>query len=142
MNDRRKTGKVDRVSATTAPRPTEPTQRVTPTDAIRSIDAVRPTSGVEGVNRIGSIASTDPMGRALTRAQRDRLMGMVKEEADKLFATGMIPSSQREVIKRAVMMAIDSTIIVEETENSPRAQAEVSDGPHPVDQNESDQQEP
>jgi hypothetical protein len=68
-------------------------------------------------------------------------MGMIKEEADKLFATGMIPSTQREVIKRAVMMAIDSSIIVEETPDSSHERTEpavnadhvVTDGSDPQD---------
>jgi hypothetical protein len=53
---------------------------------------------------------------------------MIQEEADKLFPVGALPSAQREVVKRAVMMAIDAGIIVKEEEAEEKPPITPSEG--------------
>lgn len=109
MSSKQKSPKIERIV------PSKATQRVEPTEAVQSVDAVRPTSSVQGVSRVGGVRGTQhPSAQHLTRAERDKLLGMIQEEADKLFAGGMLPKTQREVVKRAVTMAVDVGIIVED----------------------------
>jgi len=108
MSDKRKTEKIDRIGATKG------TRRVDPTAGVQSVGAIRPTAGVQGVGRVGGVQSAERADRVMTGAQRERLLGMIQEEAEKLFPVGSLPAAQREVVKRAVMMAIDAGIIVKE----------------------------
>lgn len=120
MSDKRKSSKIDRIS------PSKGTKRVDPTEAIRSVDAIRPTAGVHSVARVGGVRTAHRSERALTRTERDKLLGMIREEADKLFAGGMLPKAQREIVKRAVTMAVDAGIIVQEEAESIPGEAESS----------------
>lgn len=116
MSDKRKPTKIDRIS------PSKGTRRVDPTEAIRSVDAVRPTARVSGVAQVGGVRTAPRSERALTRTERDKLLGMIREEADRLFAGGSLPKAQREIVKRAVTMAVDAGIIVEEEGEEPTVQ--------------------
>ena len=122
MSDKRKTDKIDSIS------PTKGTRRVEPTKGVQSVGAVRPTSGVQGGSRVGGVRSAERTERALSGAERERLLGMIQEEADKLFPIGALPSAQREVVKRAVMMAIDAGIIVKEKEAEEKPPTTSSEG--------------
>jgi hypothetical protein len=53
---------------------------------------------------------------------------MIQEEADKLFPVGALPPAQREVVKRAVMMAIDAGIIVKDEGAEEKPPATSSEG--------------
>ena len=83
-------------------------------DSVGSVDSVKAATAVSGVSRVGAVEGKRRATRIMTSEERAQLLRMVHEEADKLFEDGTLPASQKEVVKSAVLMAVDSSIIVED----------------------------
>ena len=83
------------------------TKGVKATENVSEVDKVKGAASVPGVSRV---SGAGPLG-AITLEQRERLMTLVSEEAEKLAAQGVIPKSQREIVEQAVKMVIDASLI-------------------------------
>ncbi len=86
------------------------TKGVKSTESVSEVDKVKGASSVRGVSGVSRVGGAGALG-AITLEQRDRLMSLVAEEADKLAAQGVIPKSQREIVEQAVKMVIEASLI-------------------------------
>lgn len=84
--------------------------------ALSGVSEVTATSGVSGVGGIGAVAGKRRATRVMSKEERDHLFRLIREEADRLVEEGALPESQREVVKGAVLMAVESGILVNEDE--------------------------
>ena len=85
----------------------------------QSTKGVKATESVRGVSGVSRVSGTGALG-AITLEQRDKLLSLVSEEAEKLTAQGVIPKSQREVVEQAVKMVIDASLIEASNDNKNR----------------------
>lgn len=92
-------------------------------EATDEVSGTKGAEGVSGVKNVGGVGRVGAAGRVkgqratrvMTKAERDKLFGMIQEEAEQLFGN----SPQREVVEQAVKMAIDASLVDEdEAENS------------------------
>lgn len=88
----------------------ESTKGVKSTESVSEVDKVKGAGAVKGVAGVSGISRTGALG-AITLEQRDKLLSLVSEEAEKLARQGVIPKSQREIVEQAVKMVIDASII-------------------------------
>jgi hypothetical protein len=109
MTKKKDTNGVDGISSSGA------TKGVKATDSVSSVDKVKATQSIRGVSGVTGVRSTSGVS-SISFEQREKLLGMVTEEAEKLAAQGLIPKSQRQVVEQAVKMIIDSTLIEPSTE--------------------------
>jgi hypothetical protein len=86
------------------------TKGVKATESLSEVDKVKGASAVKGVTGVSGVGKTGAVG-AVSIEQRERLMTIIAEEAEKLTAQGIISKSQREVVEHAVKMAIDASLI-------------------------------
>lgn len=92
----------------------------TATTAVTGTADIKGVGGIKSVGNVGAVRGTKAISGALkvggvmSSAQKKQLLLMVEEEADKMFNEGILPKSQREVVKSAVMMALEAAILVEE----------------------------
>jgi hypothetical protein len=86
------------------------TKGVKATESLSEIDKVKGALGVQGVSGVSGVGKTGAVG-AISSEQREKLMTIVTEEAQRLAAQGIISKSQREVVEQAVKMAIDASLI-------------------------------
>jgi hypothetical protein len=108
MNDKSKTGKIGRVSAT------DKTKQVDRAQAVDGIQQVKAASAIERLKGVGGASMDRRATKTMSPEERERVLRMIREEADKLFSDGLLPASQKELVQQAVLMAVDSGIIVEE----------------------------
>lgn len=92
---------------------TETAAEVQTTGAVGSVTKVKSTQAIGGASSVGGIRSRRPT-RTMTAEERSKLFQIIDEEADKLIAEGGIPEAQREVVRSAVKIAIDSGLIEED----------------------------
>lgn len=99
-------------------RKSEKLERTAPVEQTGSVEKV------EKVGRVGSVKGAEKAGGAgaITPEERDRLLNMVEEEAEKLFENSSIPEERREIITKAVKMAIDAGIAEEDAESSKKSE--------------------
>jgi hypothetical protein len=81
---------------------------------VSEVESVQKAGGVKGVGKAGD--SKRRPTRTMTSQEREKLFGMIKEEAEKLFKDSGLPPEQREIIENAVKIAVDSSLIDEEGE--------------------------
>lgn len=105
MNDEenKKIGKIDQ---------TRKSKSVSQVDSVGEIDRVKKADAVKGVKQTSQTAATSQT-RAMTMAEREKLLTMVDDEAKKLFGNSKIPAKQKAIIEQAVKMAIDAAIVEE-----------------------------
>ena len=103
-DDKDKDKKIDKIGASDA------TKRVKSTEAVSDVEKIKAASAVSKVAGVSGVGGAQAIGR-ISLEQRDKLMGIVTEEASKLAAQGVIPNSQREVVEQAVKMVIDAALI-------------------------------
>ena len=92
-------------------------ERAQKSSAIKQVDAVEEVTKVQKTERVGKTRASSGVGatsQQMDLKDRDKLLGMVDEEAEKLFANSKLPPDQKKVIREAVKMAIDSSLIPEE----------------------------
>ena len=90
-------------------------QGIDSTKAIGNIGAVKPTTGVGGVKGAGAIGKRRTT-RIMTMEERQQLLNMINEEAEKIFSAGILPESKKDVVTQAVRMAVDASIAGPEEE--------------------------
>lgn len=90
------------------------------TSALSGVGEVAPTAGVGGVRGVGAVAGKRRATRVMSKEERDHLFKLIREEADRLVEEGALPESQREVVKGAVLMAVESGILVDEGNEKPK----------------------
>ena len=100
-------------------RASQSTKGVKATESVSQVDKVKGTGSVRGVSGVSRVSGTGALG-AITLEQRDKLLSLVSEEAEKLTAQGVIPKSQREVVEQAVKMVIDASLIEASNDNKKR----------------------
>ncbi|MGI6524302.1 MAG: hypothetical protein ACOX2O_03275 [Bdellovibrionota bacterium] len=110
-NSKDKSSKVTGIKAPRVPTAIEQLSGVSSVEKTQKTSAISAVHGLSGTSRTHSINS-------ITAANREVLHKMVHEEADKLFGKTQTPSQKREVIEKAVKMAIDAVAIEEENDSS------------------------
>lgn len=90
------------------------TKSVEKTDNISEVDAVKAASGVAGLSAAGGIGQKRKATKIMSAQEREELLKLIDEEADKLFKSGLVPNSKKELISTAVRMAVDSSIVLDE----------------------------
>lgn len=86
------------------------TKGVKATSSVSEVDRVQGASAVKGVSAVSGVRSTSGIS-SISLEQRDKLMTMISEEAERLAAQGAIPRNQREVVEQAVRMIIDAALL-------------------------------
>ena len=91
-------------------------------------DAVEPTKSV-GSSKVGDVNQVEgtqakqetkksrKTTRPITAAEREHLLKLINEEADRIFGANGLPESERGTVEGAVSMAIDATLIEEDEED-------------------------
>lgn len=92
---------------------TTETGAVEGTESVGGVGGVKATAPVSGVKRSGGIGASRLTG-SMSAAEREQLFRMITEEADKLAAEGGIPKKRREVVEKAVRMAVEAGIVIED----------------------------
>lgn len=100
----KKLGGVKSTTHATEVEGTEAVSRVT------SIQATPGVSSVKGASAIGKRRTT----RVMTVEEREQLLQMVEEEAEKALNAGILPQAKKEVVTQAVKMAVDASLISED----------------------------
>ena len=103
MVDEIKDKKIDGVKRSTS------LDQVRKSEAVGQVDRTKQVSGVGGIDGAGRGAT-----RVMTAAEREQLLAMVSEEAEKIFGKSGIPAEQRELIESAVKQTIEAAIVEEE----------------------------
>lgn len=78
-------------------------------ESVGQVDRTKQVSGVGGIDAGGRGAT-----RVMTAAEREQLLAMVNEEAEKIFGKSGIPDEQRQIIESAVKQTIEAAIIDDE----------------------------
>lgn len=89
------------------------TQEVQKAANVAQVQSVKATSGVSSVRGAGGIDQRRKATRVMSAQEREQLLRMVDDEAEKLFKSGVIPNANKEMITKAVKMAVDSSIVLE-----------------------------
>jgi hypothetical protein len=100
-DDKKKIGGVGSSQATKGVKGAEGVSEI---ERVKGTTAVKGVTGVTGVGRAGAIG-------AMSFEQREKLLSIVSQEAEKLASQGAIPKGQRELVEAAVKMAIDGSLI-------------------------------
>ena len=80
--------------------------------AVSHVEKTEKTSAISAIKGIDSSVKTHSIGE-ITSANKEKIFQMLHEEADKLFKTTKITEKKRNVIEKAVQMAIDSAVVDE-----------------------------
>ncbi len=94
---------------------TKQLKEVHKTESIGDVKGVEATTGVSGVGQAGSVNKRRAT-HLMTPGEREALMKMISEEADKLFTEGALPASKKALVTSAVKMAVDAGILPPEDE--------------------------
>jgi hypothetical protein len=86
------------------------TKGVKATDAVSEVEKVQGADAVKGVAAVSGVRATTGV-TGIRFEQREKLLSMVSQEADKLAAQGIIPKSQKEIVEKAVQMVIDAALV-------------------------------
>jgi len=112
-----KKGSDKKIGAVQATRPGSEIER---TEGVGSVGTVQPTSGIMGTRGVGSATKRRPT-RVMTNEDREQLLKMVTEEAERLFGkNSAMPAERREIIEEAVKMTIEASLSEEETPKKKR----------------------
>ncbi len=93
------------------------TDAVNEAESVKGIKSVTATSGVGSVKGAGGIGKNRPT-RIMTLEEREALLKTINEEADRLFDSGVLPKGKKEIITKAVKMAVDAGLLANEDEKS------------------------
>lgn len=91
-------------------------KEVQKTESVSDVQAVDAASGVGRVHGVGSVQKRRAT-HVMSHAERENLMRMITEEADKLFVEGALPASKKALVASAVKMAVDAGILPPEDES-------------------------
>jgi hypothetical protein len=90
----------------------EKTRRIIDPQAIKGVEQIDATHSVGATQAVGSARKRRPT-RLMDLADREELLKIVEEEANKIFAAGTLPESKRSLVTEAVKMALDSGLLDE-----------------------------
>ena len=107
--------KLGSIKQTTMAQGVEGTDNVHRTESVAGIKGVAATSGVGGVKGAGAIGSKRAT-RTMTIEEREQILNTITEEANKMFSSGVMPASKKDVITQAVKMAVDAGLIEKESD--------------------------
>ena len=85
------------------------------TEGIGEVKGIQATTGVGGVGKAGAVGKRRST-RVMSLAEREALMNMIGEEAEKMFADGTLSASNKELVTNAVRMAVDAGLVSPEDE--------------------------
>ena len=89
---------------------TKQTADIEKTGAVDQVSSVKGASSIGSVGRAGGISKRGGT-RTMTLAEREQLFSIINEEADKLFSDGSPLAGQKNMLKKAVEMAVDSGLV-------------------------------
>lgn len=107
--------KIGGISSTSSTHGIQSTELVKGTQSVSEVKGVAATSGVGAVQAAGAIGKRRPT-RIMSIEERQQLLQTINEEAEKMFSSGILPASKKEIITKAVKMAVDSGLLPEEDE--------------------------
>lgn len=89
------------------------------TGDVEKAGTVGEVSSVKGATGVGSVGGAGGVGnrrgtRVMSAAEREQLFNMINEEADKLFGADSPLAAQKNILKNAVKMAVDSGTVDED----------------------------
>lgn len=84
---------------------------VSRTSSSAEVDSVREVKGARGTAAAGRVRRPT---RPMTAAERSELLSIVRDEANKMFASQGLPEKNRGAIEQAVQMALNGGVIEEE----------------------------
>ncbi len=95
--------------------------KINPTDVAKeierahSVSEVAPVKATKGVQSVSGLSGLSKRGatRVMSLAEREELLRLVSEEAERMFPKGTLPQDKREIIEGAVKMALDSALVEE-----------------------------
>jgi len=90
------------------------TQKTTSVSKVDNIEEVKKVGKTTGVKRSGKTPQAGDNLQRLRYEDREKLLGMVDEEAKNLFRSSKLPEEQKRLIREAVKMAIDSALVEED----------------------------
>ena len=96
-------------------------QRTTKTEHVEKVEEVGRVGRVEktgGVGKAGKVGLGGINSSELRYADREKLMGMVDEEAEKLLGKSKLPEEQKRIIREAVKMAVDASLVPDKEEDA------------------------
>ena len=102
-----KKGKVGGVSGTST------TKNIEKASGVSEVEEVKKTEAVGGPTSTGPVGRRK-LTRTMSASERDALLNIVDEEADKLFGKSGMSEETREVARQAVRMAIDGAAVEED----------------------------
>ena len=82
-------------------------------DNVAQVKSVKAASGVGSIQGTGGIENKRKATRIMSAQEREQLLRLVDDEAEKLFKSGAMPGANKELITKAVKMAVDSSIVLE-----------------------------
>ncbi|MCB0317882.1 MAG: hypothetical protein KDD56_03935 [Bdellovibrionales bacterium] len=89
------------------------TKGVKAADEVTDVKKVEQTKKISGVGKVDSVRIRQAT-RMMTAAERENFFNMIEEEAEKLFAGTGMSEEKKSVIKDAVKMAVDASIVEDE----------------------------
>lgn len=81
-------------------------------EAVTSVTSVKPASSIGSIKGPGAIGGRRRPTRLMTIEERQQLLQMVSEEADKMFNSGLLPAEKKEIVTKAVKMTVDAGILM------------------------------
>ena len=100
------------------------TQKATSVSKVDDVEEVTKIQKTGAVQRSGAVSKTNEGTQRLRYQDREKLFGMVEEEALNLFRNSKLPEEQKRLIREAVKMAIDSALIEEEDDTKEHSEKE------------------
>lgn len=91
--------------------------------SVERSQATGQTTGAGKISNVEQVDATQAQGRAgairrptrpMTNAEREMLFKLIEEEAEKLAAEGLIPAAKKPVVKEAVKLTVDASLIEDE----------------------------
>lgn len=86
------------------------TKKVEKSENVSGVKEVESASDVKGVGAVKGLSSVGDV-YGIRNSNKEMLKKMISEEAEKLFASGLIPKEQREIVEQAVKMAVDAAAV-------------------------------
>ncbi len=89
---------------------------------VKSTDTVQGAK-VDSVQKVGQTQAQSVAGKArrstrpMTQAERDHLLSLVDEEADKMFGQGKLPEEKKKTLTEGVKLTIQATFVDDEDES-------------------------
>ena len=104
------TGKNDDKDGVKKIKKADSTTGVKATESVSEVERVKGAEAIKSVSAVSRVQAASGVG-SIRFDQREKLLSMVSQEAEKLAAQGLIPKSQREVVEKAVQMVIDAALV-------------------------------